>query len=365
VGLGMPRSPTDRARLPSPFVRFLLQRAALVPAQILFVLLVLYLAIDEPANIAAGQDLGIAGFVQGFSQMVVNDFTGNWGPSTFAQYQGIPLSQLYAWMLPQSVELAVFALGISAAIAYPVSLWSGWTRRAGVDSAVQATSLVGTLVPVMLVGLPVITVLFFGFIAVFHDLPTQGVTPTVDWWFYTNGGTFPPWIIDTRFTQPTGFPLVDGAIHGAWGFELVTLVKTLLQASVIALVYVTIFLRHGRSVVRAASRELHLTAARSRGIRERTLLWKHTGRRVRPTFLLVFALTLPAYLGTQFVVEATFVDPGIGFLSLTALTGFGTGAYGLEMLEVMMFLLTLIVILWLFVLDIVARRWDPREVVRP
>lgn len=360
----MPRSSTDRAVRSSPFLRFVLQRAALVPAQLLFVLLVLYLAIEEPANLSAGQDLGVAGFFQGFSQMVVNDFTGNWGLSTFEQYRGIPLSQLYAWMLPQSVELAVFALGISAAIAYPVSLWSGWTRRTGVDAGVQSVSLVGTLVPVFLVGLPIITALFLGFLATFHDLPDQGVIPSFDWWLYTSGGQYPGWIIDTRFTQPTGFPLVDGAIHGAWNFELVTLLKTLIQASVIAVVYVTIFLRHGRSVARAASRELHLTAARSRGITERTLLWKHTGRRVRPTFLLVFALTLPAYLGTQFVVEATFVDPGIGFLSLTALTGNGVGANGLEMLEVMMFLLTIIVVVWLFVLDVAARRWDPREVVR-
>jgi len=145
----------------------------------------------------------------------------------------------------------------------------------------------------------------------------------------------------------------------------VTLFKTLLQASVIALVYVTIFLRHGRTVARAASREPHLMAARSRGVPERTLLWKHTGRRVRPTFLLVFALTLPAYLGTQFVVEATFVDPGIGFISLSALTGFESVANGLEGLEVMMFLLALLVIVWLFFLDVAARRWDPRELVRP
>jgi peptide/nickel transport system permease protein len=364
VGRGMPRSSPDRAWRGSPFVRFLLQRAALVPAQLLFVLLVLYLAIEEPANLALHQNLGIVGFFQGFAQMVVNDFTGNWGPSGFVQYRQDTLVQVYAWMLPQSVELAVFALGISAVIAYPVSLWSGWTRRAGVDSSVQATSLLGTLVPVFLVGLPIITALFFWFIANFHDLPDQGVVPTVDWWFYYNGGNYPTWIIDTRFTAPTGFPLIDGAIHGAWSFEWVTLVKTLLQALVIALVYVTIFLRHGRSVARAASRELHLTAARSRGTPERTLLWRHTGRRVRPTFLLIFALTLPAYLGTQFVVEATFVDPGLGFIALSALTGFKTIVNGLQGLEVMMFLLSLLVIVWLFFLDVAARRWDPREVVR-
>ncbi|MGA7649089.1 MAG: ABC transporter permease subunit, partial [Thermoplasmata archaeon] len=150
-------------------------------------------------------------------------------------------------------------------------------------------------------------------------------------------------------------------LHQAWLFEEITLIKTLIQALVISLVYVTIFLRHARSVVIAASQELHLMAARSRGIAERTLLWNHTARRVKPTFLTVFALTLPAYLGTQFVVEATFLDRGAGFLVLSSLTSLGGG--GLSPLEGMMFLLAVIVIFSLFAVDILARRMDPREVV--
>jgi ABC-type dipeptide/oligopeptide/nickel transport system permease component len=356
----MERSERRRRPSSSPFVRFLLLRATLVPCQLLFVLLILYLAIEEPSNLASHQDLGVVGFFAGFSQMVVNDFTGNWGVSTFAFYQGIPLVQLYAWMLPPSVELGAIALGISAAIAYPVSMWAGWTRRPGADAAVQVTSFVGTMLPVFIVGILVITALFFGFLAQFNDFPDMGVIPTPGWWFAFNGTMGPAWIVDTRFTQPTGFPLVDGLIHGAWAFEWVTLVKTLIQASIIAIVYVTIFLRHARAVVHSASQEAHVDVARSRGVPERTLLWKHTARRVAPTFLMVLALTFPAYLGTQFVVEATFLDNGIGFLALSALTGQGSAGNGLALLETMMFLLALLVVVWLFVVDLVVRRSDPR-----
>jgi peptide/nickel transport system permease protein len=339
---------------------------SVVPSQLLFVLLVLYLAIEEPTNITIHQYLGVGGFFTGFAQMVVNDFTGNWGISTFQQYPGVPIAQLYAWLLPNSVELGVFALGISAAIAYPISLWTGWTRRPGVDVTARVTSLVGTLLPVFIVGLLVIAGLFFGFLAEFHDFPDQGVTPSFGWWVYYNGASYPSWIIYYSITQPTGFPLVDGALHEAWSFEEITLIKTLIQALIIAMVYVTIFLRHARSIVAAASQELHLVAARSRGVGERTLLWSHTARRVRPTFLTVFALTLPAYLGTQFVVEATFLDRGAGFLAFSSLIDQGTGRLsplgGLSQLEVMMFLLAVIVVVWLFAVDILARQMDPREV---
>jgi peptide/nickel transport system permease protein len=347
-----------RSRL-SPFGRFALMRLALIPAQILFVLMVLYLAIEEPTNIATHQHMGFLGFFSGFAQMVVNDFTGNWGISTFQEYPGVPMVKLYAYLLPSSVELAVFALGISAAIAYPAALWIGWSRRPGVDLTARIASLFGTLLPVFIVGLLVITALFFWFLDQFHDLPDNGVIPTLTWWMAYYDG-YPPWVLYQSITQPTGLPLVDGVIHGAWTYEEITLIKTLIQALTISLVYVTIFLRHARNVVREASEEAHLMASRSRGISESTLLWGHTGRRVRPTFLIVFALTLPVYLGTQFVVEATFLDPGMGFLAFSSLTDQGTG--GIAPLGTMMFLLSIIVIVWLFAVDVLARRLDPREV---
>lgn len=352
--------PEPRTFRLSPFGRFVLMRLGLVPVQFLIVLVVLYTATIEPTNLANHTDLGVAGFFTGFAQMVANDFTGNWGVSTFQQYPGVPISQLYAYLLPSSVELGVFALGISAAIAYPVALSIGWSRRPGVDFAARVASLFGTLLPVFIVGLLVIAGLFYWFVAQFNDLPDNGVIPGLVWWNANYGG-YPSWILYQTITQPTGLPLVDGVIHRAWGYEEITLIKTLIQALVISLVYVTIFLRHARSVVRAASEETHLTAARSRGVSEGTLLWTHTARRVRPTFLIVFALTLPVYLGTQFVVEATFLDPGMGFLAFSSLTDQGTG--GLAPLQVMMFLLALIVILWLFVVDVLARGLDPREVV--
>lgn len=342
--------------------RFVLMRLALVPAQLLFVLVVLYLAIEEPTDLSTHTNVGVVGFFIGFSQMVANDFTGNWGVSTFQQYPGVPMAQLYAWFLPNSIELGVFALGISAAIAYPVSLWVGWTRRAGVDVTARVVSLFGTLLPVFIVGILVIAGLFFWFLDHFHDLPDQGVIPSFTWWLWYNGANYPSWILYDSITQPTAFPLIDGAIHHAWAFEWVTLVKTLIQALVIAIVYVTIFLRHARSIVLGASQEVHLTASRARGVSEHTLLWRHTARRVRPTFMMVFALTLPAYLGTQFVVEATFLDRGMGFLALSALTGQGSSGNGIAEIEVMMFLLSIVVLAWLALVDIFARRSDPREV---
>ncbi len=362
-------STSHRPRRPvrlSAYQRYAIQRVLLLPAQILLVLLILYLALYVPSSVALGEDQGLLGFWTGFYQLVVNDFTGNWGISV--QYGGVTIAQLYAWAIPQSIELAVISLGLAAAIAYPVSLLAGWGRRAPIDATVRAASLFGTYFPVILVGGAVTGALFYWFLHTYHDIPI-GILPNSFWWL-DQGYTLPPsWVIfGQAYTSPTGFPLVDGALHGAWSFEEIVLIKTLIQAGIIAIVYVSIFLRHSFTIVRDARDELYVTAARSRGIRDRTILWRHTARRVRPTLLLVFALTLPAYLGTQFVVEAVFQDYGLGTLVFLTLTGQipprQTLAPILESWQVMMFLLALAVLVWLLAVDLLARRLDPRPVSR-
>jgi peptide/nickel transport system permease protein len=359
------RSPRSRGRIRlSPYVRYAIQRVLLLPAQLILVLLILYLALYIPNTLTPGQNPGLTGFWTGFYQLIVNDFTGNWGVSV--QYGGVPISQLYAWAIPQSVELAIFALGFAALISYPASMLAGWARRASVDAGVRLVSLFGTFFPVIIAGGLVVGGLFFWFYDTYHDIPI-GILPNSFWWLDQGYSLPPSWVLFTQaYTQPTGFPLIDGALHGAWTFEEIVLVKTLLQAGIIAIIYVSIFMRHSFNVVRDASQELHVVAARSRGVRDGTLLWRHTGHRVRPTFLLVAALTFPAYLGTQFVVEAVFLDYGLGSLTLLTLTGQIPVRQSLvpilESWQVLMFLLAVAVLVWLLAVDLIAHRLDPRPV---
>jgi len=367
-----------KLRLP-PFALYAIRRLALFPAQLILLLFVLYMIVYEPYYLYTQQNTGPTALFTGFAQMVVNDFTGNWGISYFQQFVYLPLFQLYSWALPGSVELAVFAFGMSVAVAYPVSILVGWTRRPRADVAVHFLGQVAALLPAMLVGTAVVFAIFFWWTGHFAgDLPDGGIIPTGPWWLKNYAG-YPSWIVYDNFTQPTGMPLVDGLIHHAWAFEEIVLLKTLIQAGIIAIIYVSIFLRHAHTVVVAASQEPHVVAARARGVPESTLQWRHAGRRVRPTFLLTLAVTFPAYLGTQFVVEAAFADLGLGNLALLTLTGQGlpgpflpfgnqspSNAVFLELqgLQVLMFILGLFVLVWLLAVDLLAKHFDPRSVPR-
>ncbi len=352
-----PRPPPVEAgtapRGDATFARYALMKLALIPVQLVFVLWLLYLAIEVPPQIAT---LTPASFLTGFGAMVTNIFTGNWGPSNTVF--GLPWFTLYVDFLPTSLQVALFALPISAVLAYYLGLAVGWRRRPAADVPTRLTTLTVGIVPVFVMGFLVESAFFFLFVHAFNDIPGDGLIPSPAW-FLTYGGGFPSWVFDGWITKPTGLPLIDGLIHHAWTFEAITLTKTLMQGIAVAIVYVAVFVRHARSIVASASQELHLQAARSRGIPEHRLLWTHTARRVAPSFLLLFALTIPAYLATQFVVEATFGDPGIGYLTLSTLAN----GNSLPALEGMIFLLAALVLVSVYVVDLYATRLDPRGAV--
>lgn len=356
------RATDHRRRASSPFVRYALTRLALIPAQVVFVLWLLYILIDvpsilysRPGHVVATMTVGQ--FFSGFGTMVVNIFTGNWGIASDTAYN-MPWSQLYAEFLPNSIQIAIFALPLSALLAYIVAFRVGWTRRPAADVGTRVVSLGVGLVPVLLLGLLIEFALFFVFSNAFGDIPGGGLIPSY-FWFQTHYGGYPPWVNAQLgyVTRPTGFPMIDGVINHAWTFEAITLSKTLMQALAVALVYVTLFLRHARSIVVSAREEVHVDSGRSRGLTEEVLR-HHARREVLPTFLLLFALTIPAYLATQFVIEGVFNDPGIGYLTLTILTIGNVGNFA--GLEGMIFLLALVVLVSVFLVDVAAARLDPR-----
>lgn len=370
----------------SPFARFVAMRLLLVPAQAAVVLTLLFVfgtflpvlarPSSTPCQIASAACSGCSwedfqcaatAFFQGLWTLIVNLFTGQWGLTSFGNLQEEALLFLQ-WWLPYSVELALFALLFSAIIAYPLGLLAGWWRDSPIDNASRNLSNLGLFVPTFLVLLFVLAAVYGPFSHTFGDTPYD-VIPSPSW-FAVHGQ--PDWIGTGFNTSPTGFPLADGAIHGDWAFERIVLVKTVLQALVIALIYVGIFLRYARNAVVEAVQEPYVNAARARGIPEGTLLWRHTARRVWPIYVLVFGLTIPAFIGTQAVVEALANDHGVGTLLIAQMTHVQSTSFGFSSIaagphignlyQVLIFILVLVVLLGKVAADVLARYLDPRIV---
>jgi ABC-type dipeptide/oligopeptide/nickel transport system permease component len=350
----------------SAFWVFAVRRASLIPVQLVFILFILYAVLNLPAAYEYGAPGGALGypaeFLRGFYVFLVNNFDGSWGNLTIwpgVGTENLGQGPLVTWALyfefyiPSSIQLAAFALPIAAAIAYPVSLLAGWSRRPELDAPARALTLLGALLPVFVVGILVLNVLFFPYEAVFQDIPSLGLLPSIGW-FVLHGG-YPSWIYYQAVTRPTGFPLIDALLHHAWTMAEIILVKTLIQASVIAVAYVAIFFRHARAVVRSIRDEPHIVGARARGVSERTLLWRQAARRATPTFLLIFALTIPEFFGVLLAVEIAFIDQsGFGYLYFYNLGD-------LPMMEAIIFLVAVVVLVSTFLVDVIAVRLDPRS----
>jgi outer membrane protein assembly factor BamB/ABC-type dipeptide/oligopeptide/nickel transport system permease component len=379
LGYGALAEQRRRAQLPgavlSPFGRWVTMRILLMPIQILILLAVLFafgsfLPNDSSACSWTGPVGCLWGFFQGYVPFAANLLTGNWGTAAFG---GLiePVTRYFAWWLPQSIELAVIALGISAALAYPLGLRSGWRPDGWFDTGTRAGTLAGLLLPSFLVILLLLLLLYSGFLKYVGDSP-YGTLPNLQWY----GNSVPPtWVGSGDNTSPTGFPLIDAALHGAWGFEFVVLMKTLLQALIIALVYVPIFLRYARHAVVERAQSLPILAARARGVPESTLLWRHTAREVLPVYILLFGVTLPMYIGTQSLLEAMFNDTGVGRVLIVEMTNIRSTGFGIHnanalgaggnLYQVTIFLLLLVVLVSSLLSDILAHYLDPRLAQAP
>ncbi|MCI4362825.1 MAG: PQQ-binding-like beta-propeller repeat protein [Thermoplasmata archaeon] len=359
-------------RILSRFGRYVLMRASLMPVQLLALLALLFAFGSFLPSVAAKAFTGVGSwkllqdFFEGFLAFAWSMVSGDWGYAAYGHLSE-PVTTYIAWWLPYTLELMAFALVISAALGYAAGLRAGWKPDGPFDVGTRLASLLGLLVPSFLVILLVLGGTYSYFVHAVGDTP-YGITPNLAW-YDTHGGLPPNWVGIGGNTLPTGFPLVDAALHTDGSFFAVVLAKTLFQATLIAIVYVAIFLRYARHSAAEHARALSVVAARSRGVPEGRLLWYHTGRRALPEFVLLFAITLPVYIGTQAVAEALFSDPGVGNVLLTEMTQVASSGFGIthgqgfvagNLYQVTILFLFLVVLGGNLLADIIARYLDPR-----
>ena len=372
------------ADLLSPFGTYVLMRGVILLAQAIAILAVLYVFGTLLPSVSQGVSPcaylgssclpggwqnpwnGLGAFAFGFGRFVVQLLTGDWGIAKFGSLRE-PARLFLEWWAPNSIQVALFALPISAALAYFVGVYAGSKPQSAFDYGARVTSIAGLLFPSFLIVLLFLGAFYEPFTQRFGDSP-YGLFPSASWYFQ-NGG-YPDWLGIAENSSPTHLPILDGAIHGDWPFVELVFLKTLWQALAISIVYVAIFLRFVRHAVATAFEEPSVIAARARGISEPTILWRHTGRRVVPMLLLVFGMTLPIYLGTQALVEALANDNGIGTLLISEMTHVASSGFGFHgvnpgqdpqsFYQVTIFLLVLVVLVGNLCADILARYLDPR-----
>jgi peptide/nickel transport system permease protein len=108
---------------------------------------------------------------------------------------------------------------------------------------------------------------------------------------------------------PAGASLIDTARH------------LVLPVFVLGVAGAAGFARFVRGSLIDALAEDYARTARSKGLDESTVLWRHAFRNAMPVLITVAGLSAPFLLGGAVIVEAVFAWPGMGSLMVESVGG--------------------------------------------
>lgn len=263
--------------------------------------------------------------------------TGDWGYSPQAGTTVINALKLY---VPATVELTLAAMFIAIAFGIPLGIISAVKKNTWIDQVIRVVSLVGRSMPIYWLGL----LLQFGFhywLPEFAGFPRLPSTNRID-----------PLI---SFNSITGLYLLDALIQGnliAFGNAFSHLI---LPAFTLGYSQMAIIVRLTRAGMTDVLQEDFIIFAKAKGLKERTVLFKHALKNAITPVLTESGYLLAALMGGAVLTETIFAWPGLGRWSTRCII---TMDYGGIMGFVLFFGLVFVFIN--LIVDILYSVFDPR-----
>jgi len=225
------------------------------------------------------------------------------------------ISQLILARLGITLPIVVASLLLATLIAVPLGILAA--RRAGspVDLGISVASLVGIVLPSFWVGLM--------FIYIF--------------------------IVWLKLPLPTSFPI------GGWENPQRALLALVLPVLTVALASASFLVRLVRGSVLEVLSQDFIRTARAKGLTERVVLYKHALRNAALPVVTVLGLEFASLLIATVVVETVFGIPGLGSLSLTAIS-----ARDYPLVQGVVLVIAAFIVLMNLLVDLLYALLDPR-----
>ncbi|HEX5389418.1 MAG TPA: ABC transporter permease [Burkholderiaceae bacterium] len=233
-----------------------------------------------------------------------------------------PVAQVIAARLPATLELAGLAAVLALAVGIPMGVYSGIQPRSAGARTLQVASLVGISVPSFVVGILLILVFSVGL----GWLPAFGRGELVR--------------------------------VGGWSTGLLTRsgwASLLMPAVTLALFQLTLFMRLTRTQMMEVMRSEYIKFARARGLRERSIHFKHALRNTLIPIITVAGLQIGAMIAFSIITETVFQWPGLGLLIIQAIT-----FSDVPVIAAYLLLIALLFVLINTVVDLLYFAVDPR-----
>lgn len=201
---------------------------------------------------------------------------GDFGTSPFS---GQDIADQIMDRLQLTVPLALFAMGITIVISFPLGVLAAARHRKLGDAVVSVGSQLGLAVPAFWAGLLLVTV----------------------------------FAVNLRWFAASGFP--------GWDVSVAESLRALVLPAVsLAIVQSAIITRYVRSAVLDTMRHDYIRSARSKGLTRSAALWRHGLRNAAIPVLTILGLQFAALLAGTVVIESVFVLPGLGSMLLQGIS---------------------------------------------
>jgi len=232
--------------------------------------------------------------------------------------------------LPVSLQLMLYAQLLALVVAIPLGVLTAYKANTATDRTVNAGAFALLALPSFVLAL---ALAYWVGVRWQPDLPILGKIPVTG---YEHG-----WL-EPLFGQPGG----DLGAH---------LGSMLLPAVSLAAGLVAVYMRLLRSDMIATLQENYITMARSKGLSDRRILWRHALRPSSLTLLTVAGLNFGTLIGGAVAVEVIFSIPGLGTLIYQAIN-----ARQIVELQSYIAIIAIFYVLLNFVIDALYVVLDPR-----
>ncbi len=231
------------------------------------------LGLDVPVIQQYGRWIGIVPGADGsFSGILQGDL----GTSLRGK---IPVVELIAPRWPVTFELGVMALIIAQLIALPVGIYSALRQDTWGDYIARSFAIFCIAVPGFWLGTMII---------VFPSL----------WWGYS-----PPILLIPFLEDPIG-----------------NLGMFILPAIVLGMAMSGMTMRMTRTMMLEVLRQDYIRTAWAKGLRERAVILRHASKNALIPVITIIGLQVPVMIGGAVIIENIFCLPGVGQLTLGAIT---------------------------------------------
>jgi len=222
--------------------------------------------------------------------------SGDFGRSIVSR---TPVIDDLARFIPATVELLIPSLLLSVVFGVGLGVAAAFYRGTWIDQASRFLSLVGLSMPIFWLGL-VLQLVFFRALG----------------WFPASGR------LASTFSPPpheTGLYTIDALLAGRWDLFLSATHHLVLPAVALSTLTLGIVARMTRSSLLDVLSSNYVRTARSKGLQERHVLWKHALRNAAIPIVTVIGLRLGQMFSGAVLTETVFAWPGVGRYAFTAL----------------------------------------------